>query len=85
MMPTFENVLSQAKNLTFAEKTKLIEMLTDEKFTPRKNHLSQKDAKILAELKKIIDERERNPNLQIAKSSKIAEDIRRKNERGYWL
>ena len=82
MTPTFENVLSQAKTLTSDEKTKLIEMLRDKKIAARKKQASPKDQKILIELKRIINEQEKNPDLQMTKSAKIAEDMRRKNERG---
>ena len=41
--------------------------------------------KVLAELKKIIDEQGENPDFDLSRSAKIAENIRQENDRGFAL
>lgn len=84
MNTTFEIILSQAKNLSSAEKKKLIKTLVETENSSEKKKM-QNNKKVLAELKKVIDEREKTPDSELSKSAKIAENIRQENDRGFSL
>lgn len=84
MTKTFETVLKHVRSLTPAEKEKLIKILAESENMSEKKKM-QNEKEIVAELKRIIDEQEKNPDQYLSKSADIAEDIRQKNDRGFSL
>lgn len=85
MSPTFETVLEQAKALSAADRKKLAKILgkANDPAGPVKNG-TDNDA-VIAALRARVDEMERTENLKPNSSAKIAERIRKWNDRGYTL
>ncbi len=84
MSPTFEIVLKQAKALPVAERRKLVEMLNKPNGHKKRAKKWDDDPVIIA-LRAKVDEMEKSENLEPNSAAKVAERIRKWNDRGYKL
>lgn len=84
MSPTFETVLKQAKALPIAERRKLVEALNKPNGYKTRAKKWDDDPAIKA-LRAWVDEMEKTENPKRNSSAKIAERIRKSNDRGYTL
>lgn len=85
MSPTFETVLEQANALSAADRKRLAKILgkTNGRGRPAEN--GTEDDAVIAALRSWVDEMEKTENPKLNSSAKIAERIRKWNDRGYSL
>lgn len=85
MSPTLESVLEQANALSAADRKRLAKILgkTNGRKRPAKNEMD--DDAVIAALRARVDEMEKTENPKQNSSAKIAERIRKWNDRGYTL
>lgn len=85
MSPTFETVLEQANSLSVADRKKLAERLVKTSVRSRPETNGSDDDAVIAALRAKVDEMEKSENLMPNSSAKLAEQIRKWNDRGYKL
>lgn len=84
MSPTFETVLKQAKALPVADRRRLVDALNKPNGHKKRAKKWDDDPTIL-KLRAWVDEMEKTENPKRNSSAKIAERIRKWNDRGYKL
>jgi len=85
MSPTFEAVLEQANSLSVADRKKLAIILGKPNGRSRTAKNGTDDDAVIAALRAWVNEMEKSENLKRNSSAKIAERIRKENDRGYSL
>ncbi len=85
MSTTFETVLEQANTLSVADRQKLVEVLKKKSNGRKTREKKWDDDPLVKALRAKVDEMEKSENLKPNSSAKIAERIRKWNDRGYTL
>lgn len=85
MSPTFETVLEQANALSAADRKRLASILGESNHRKRTAKNGTEDEAVIAALRAKVDEMEKTENPKRNSSAKIAERIRKWNDRGYTL
>ncbi len=85
MSATLELVLEQAKTLSIADRQKLVEVLNKKSNGQKTRAQKWDDDPLILALRAKVDEMEKSENLKPNSSAKIAERIRKWNDRGYTL
>ncbi len=85
MSTTFETVLEQANTLSVADRQKLVEVLKKKSNGRKTREKKWDDDPLVKTLRAWVDEMEKTENPKRNSSAKIAERIRKWNDRGYTL
>ena len=85
MAPTFETVLEQANALSTADRKRLAKILGKANGSRHPAENGTDDDAVIAALRAKVDEMEKTENPKRNSSAKIAERIRKWNDRGYTL
>ncbi len=85
MSPTFETVLEQARVLSAADRKRLARILEETNGGERLAENGSDDDAVVAALRSWVDEIETSPDPERRESVRIAERIRKMNDRGYSL
>lgn len=85
MSTTFETVLEQANTLSIADRQKLVEVLKKKSNGRKTREKKWDDDPSIIALRAWVDEMEKTENPKRNSSAKIAERIRKWNDRGYTL
>jgi len=85
MLPTFETVLEQAKALSAADRKRLAAVLSQTSARSNTSKNGTDDDAVIAALRAKVDAMEKSENLKPNSSARVAERIRKWNDRGYKL